>query len=136
LKWRVSALAVLALVCVGCTAPEQPLLERFFATSRLRDKTALQAFSTVIFEPREQGIVRTFAVVGVSPERTVGGVTTKDVTLRAAVQRPGGSTVDAILIATLQRADERQAGYPWIVVAVTDVSEVTGGSGSRSAPRL
>src|SRR5438045_7486515 len=95
---RTSALAFLALVLAGFTAPEQPLLERFFALSRLRDTTALQSLSTVVFEPREQGIVRRFTVVGSSPERVSEGVTTKDVTVQASVETPQGQLVDTTLL--------------------------------------
>ena len=55
---------------LGCsTSSESVLLDRFFAASRLRDKTALAVFALVVFEPTERGIVRAFTVQGRSPER-------------------------------------------------------------------
>ena len=119
-----------AIGLAACASPEQPLLERFFDASRLRDKTALHLFATVIFEPREDGIVRRFSIVNISPERMHDGVVTKEVTLRAPVVTPKGPIVDETLIVTLQQTDERQAGYRWMVVGVRDAA------GSRTAPRL
>ena len=125
---RTAAILSTAVALVSCAAPEQPLLERFFAASRLRDKVALQAFSTVIFEPRELGIVRTFAIAGVTPERGSGSTITKDVTVTAPVVAPDGRTAEHSLVVTLQRTDPQQTGYTWMIVAVRD------STGSRSAP--
>ena len=44
-------------------ASERALLDQFFAASRLRDRTALARFSTVVFEPRTDGIVEEFVVL-------------------------------------------------------------------------
>jgi hypothetical protein len=125
---RTAAVLGLVLSLAGCGAPEQPLLERFFAASRLRDKVALQAFSTVIFEPRQQGIVRRFTITRVTPERTSGGAVIKDVTVIAPVVGADGGTAEHTLVVTLQRADASRTGYPWIVAAVRDATV------SRSAP--
>jgi len=118
----------MVLSLASCGAPEQPLLERFFAASRLRDKVALQAFSTVIFEPREQGIVRSFTITRVTPERASGGTITKEVTVTAPVVGADGRTAEHILVVTLQHADSERTGYAWIVAAVKDETA------SRSAP--
>jgi len=117
--------AVVALV--ACAAPEQALLEQFFGASRLRDTTALQGVSTVTFEPLQQGIVRTFQITGVTPERVDGHMVTKDVTIDAPVIVPDGQTVQKTLVVTLQRAsggDSRR----WIVTGVRDAAA------SRPAP--
>jgi len=111
--------AVVALV--ACAAPEQALLEQFFGASRLRDTTALQGVSTVTFEPLQQGIVRTFQITGVTPERVDGHMVTKDVTIDAPVIVPDGQTVQKTLVVTLQRAsggDSRR----WIVTGVRDAA--------------
>ena len=113
--------AALVLAAAACAQSEQPLLAQFFGASRLRDLTALQAVATVVFEPREQGIVRTFDIIEVSPERVGEAAMTKDVTVRAPVVLPDGQTVQKTLIVTLQRgADESGPWRGWQVVAFRD----------------
>lgn len=105
----------------GCAAPEQSLLEQFFGASRLRDTTALQGVSTITFEPLQQGIVRTFAITGVTPERVDGQTAAKDVTVVAPVILPDGQTVRKTLVVTMQRnngGDSRR----WIVTGVRDAA--------------
>jgi len=116
-----------ALVLAGCAAPEQSLLDQFFGASRLRDTTALQAVSTVIFEPLQQGIVRTFRITGVTAEQANGQTVTKDVTVDAPVILPDGRTLQKTLVVTLQhrRGDESSR---WMVTGVRDVGS------SRPAP--
>jgi len=108
----------IAVVLGGCAAPEQSLLDAFFGASRLRDTTALQRVSTVIFEPREQGIVRTFEVTKVSPERMLRGAVEKDVTVQAPVILPDGQTVRKTIVITMQRQGGDRSN-PWRVVAFT-----------------
>ena len=95
----------------ACGNTEQPLLARFFGASRLRDLTALQTVATVVFEPREQGIVRTFDITDVGPEQIRGAATVKDVVVQAPVFMPDGQTVQKTIIITLERA--RDAADPW-----------------------
>ena len=109
-----------ALTLAGCAPPEQPLLDQFFGASRLRDTTALQAVSTVIFEPREQGIVRTFRITGVTVERKDGQTVTKDVTVEAPVIAPDGRTVQKTLLVTLQHPTGENP-VRWMVTAVREV---------------
>jgi hypothetical protein len=111
-----------ALTLAGCAAPEQPLLEQFFGASRLRDTTALQTVATVIFEPHEQGIVRTFRITGVTVERPDGPTVTKDVTVEAPVMMPDGRTVEKTLVVTLQRSKSGNAGR-WMVTAIREVAQ-------------
>ena len=106
----------IAVVLGGCAAPEQSLLEEFFGASRLRDTTALQRVSTVVFEPVQQGIVRTFEVTGVSPEQMVRGAVAKDVTVQAPVILPDGRTVRKTIVITMQREGGDRT-KPWLVVA-------------------
>jgi hypothetical protein len=55
---------------IACShASERAILDQFFAASRLRDKTALDRISTVIFEPRTEGTVSSFDITAVAPER-------------------------------------------------------------------
>jgi hypothetical protein len=112
---------VAALIVSACARSEQPLLAQFFGASRLRDLTALQGVATVVFEPREQGIVRTFVITGVSPERIQDATTTKDVTVQAPVVLPDGQTVQKTLVVTLQRAvDGADPWRGWRVVRFRD----------------
>src|SRR5258708_7635295 len=65
-----TASIIVALAAINCsTASERVLVDRFFAASRLRDRTALARFATVVFEPRTDGIVEDFVVLDVTPER-------------------------------------------------------------------
>jgi hypothetical protein len=122
----VAVAAVLALA--GCAAPEQSLLDQFFGASRLRDTTALQAVSTVIFEPLQQGIVRTFRITGVTAEQADGQTVKKDVTVDAAVILPDGRTLQKTLVVTLQHARGDESGR-WMVAGVRDAAP------PRPAPR-
>ena len=112
---------VSAVTLAGCAAPEQALLEAFFAASRLRDATALQGVSTVTFEPLQQGIVRTFRIAGVTPERVDGHMVAKDVTVDAPVILPDGQRVQKTLVVTLQRASGGDSRH-WIVKGVRDAA--------------
>jgi hypothetical protein len=73
LRSRLSALWLavsFTATTLACLAPaEQPLLNHFFAASRLRDRTALGDFSTVAFEPATHGIINTFSITKVTPEK-------------------------------------------------------------------
>ena len=106
-------LAAAVLTLPACGKSEQPLLEQFFGASRLRDLTALQAVSTVTFEPLQQGIVRTFHITAVTPERADGQMATKDVTVDAPVILPDGQTVQKTLVVTLQRKSDAMAVAGW-----------------------
>jgi hypothetical protein len=57
------------MLSIACShGSEQVILDEFFDASRLRDRTALQVFATVAFEPHIQGIVTRFAIARVGPE--------------------------------------------------------------------
>jgi hypothetical protein len=115
------------LAAASCAAAERPLLEQFFGASRLRDLTALQSIATVVFEPRERGIVRTFEIRAVSPERQEGQRVTKEVTIEAPVVLPDGQIVRQTLVVILQRpAGDGRDG--WLVTGVMDAPAF------RSAP--
>jgi hypothetical protein len=93
---------------------EQLLLEQFFSASRLRDRTALQQMSTVVFEPREQGTVRDFTITRVSEiETPAGGQPSKQVIVQAPVHLPDGRTASRQIVLVLQRRDR------WIVTGFT-----------------
>jgi hypothetical protein len=110
------------------------LLDRFFAASRLRDRTALARFATVVFEPHVDGIVVRFDVVGSgplsaddlpdavreqvarlslddpiammgSPRTSDTVVVSREVTIRATVRAPNGSAADRTLRVQVRRAE-------------------------------
>jgi hypothetical protein len=65
-----AASLIVALTTISCSAAsERELIDQFFTASRLRDRTALARFSTVVFEPRSDGIVEEFVVLGATPAR-------------------------------------------------------------------
>ena len=55
----------------ACTSapPEQQLLTNFFRAARVRDNTTLGNISAVTFNPRTEGTVEDFEIVGVGPEQ-------------------------------------------------------------------
>jgi hypothetical protein len=106
---RAAAVALLAILALQCSSPqERSVLDRFFSSSRLRDKTALADVATVLFEPLEQGIVTRFEIVRVTDPKD--GV--KIVRVRAPVKMPDGQVVEKNLDMTLERHDGR-----WVVTA-------------------
>jgi hypothetical protein len=111
-------------IMLACSVPaEQPIISDFFAASRLRDTTALSRFSTIVFEPREQGTVPAFHIRSVSPDTAAGNMLIRDVTVLATVRSPAGSVVEKSLVVRLQRpatSDQRQLYGGWIVTGVTD----------------
>ena len=124
----------LAALALGCShGAERMLLDQFFSQSRLLDRTALQSFATVQFQPHLDGTITTFTIVSVSPEETrpladvvsetrvaelsvedprqpvtipAGGgeMVSKEVTIEAPVRLPDGRTVGKTLNIILQRA--------------------------------
>jgi hypothetical protein len=138
---RKAAAVLAALVAlVGCgVRPEQPLIEQFFALSRLRDRTALQRFATVTFEPGDQGIVRTFQITDVAPEQQNRDIVSKQVTLSAPVELPDGRTVQKTIIVTMQRSLRPSSGSdPASVVSGVSRTDwtITGVAAFQPSPRL
>lgn len=98
---------------MACTPPaEYPLLQRFFSASRLRDLTALHSIATVVFEPRDQGVVTDFTITTVMPRRE-GSREFKDVTISAQVRAFAGETTQKALLVTLEQLDGR-----WMVTQI------------------
>ena len=85
---------------------EQVVLEQFFNASRLRDRTALQKISSVIFEPLQQGTITAFTIKSVADvEGPDGKASSKQVTVSAPVRQPDGQTAEKTIILVLQRGD-------------------------------
>ena len=74
--------------------------------------------ATVFFDPKDQGLVRTFAITSVTPDEQSGGVTSKNVTIRASVESLAGVMSDKTIFVTMQRRGD--AG--WMITGVTVAS--------------
>jgi hypothetical protein len=61
----------LGAAACGARSPEEQLLRRFFEASRLYDNTAAAELATVVFHPRNDGIVQDFEVASVGDEETL-----------------------------------------------------------------
>jgi hypothetical protein len=98
-----TARAVLLLFALSLTAcargREHALLTQFFAASRLRDLTALQKFSTVVFEPARDGVVTSFDIQTV----TAKSADAKEVVIAAPVRLPDGRVENKRFTVTVQR---------------------------------
>ena len=67
---RSVAITLAAATLIGCSSmSEQPILQQFFSASRLRDNTTLAGFAAASFEPGADGIITSFTITNVSPER-------------------------------------------------------------------
>jgi hypothetical protein len=104
----VSALWAGSIACSPASDEAQTLL-RFFAAAPTLDSTLIKKYATIGFNPRTEGIVQTFTVTAVGPERDAR----KDVTIEAVVLEPNGTTVSRALIATFQRVEGR-----WLVTGL------------------
>ena len=111
---RLRGFVILALAgTIACTPPpEYPLLQQFFSASRLRDLTALRSIATVVFEPREQGVVTDFTITGVT-RRQETGRELKDVTISAPVRSFAGERKETTLVVTLEQVQGR-----WMIVQI------------------
>ena len=89
--------SLMALLVMSCAQDaERVLLSQFFAASRLRDLTALRKFSTVVFEPREQGMVLGFDITRIQRHGE-----TEDVYVSARVRTPAGDVARQNLRVTI-----------------------------------
>ena len=119
-------LSLMAVVGAGCSpAPEEPILNQFFAASRLHDTTMLAELATVEFGPTTHGIVTTFTITKVVPVKRGGEIVSKDVTIDAPVKLPNGEVARKTLVVTIQRPEPTggvAARSRWIVTAIKDAS--------------
>jgi hypothetical protein len=122
------------MLSIACShGSEQVILDEFFDASRLRDRTALQVFATVAFEPHLQGMVTRFAIARVGPEehrplstlpseigiaalsvddprhpidvrQSTGEMISKGLTVLAPVRLPSGQVAQQTMNIILQRA--------------------------------
>ena len=78
--------------------------------------------STITFEPREQGIVRTFEITGSPLSGSKEQNLVKEVTVEAPVILPDGQTVRKTLVVTMQRAMDGLDAWTITGVAVRDAA--------------
>jgi hypothetical protein len=65
-----TGLPLLLVLLAGCAgSQEASILEEFFEASRLYDSVTLGSLATTAFDPQADGIVQSFRVTGVGPER-------------------------------------------------------------------
>lgn len=121
---RALAVSGIVVTLASCSsAAEWVLVSRFFAASRLRDHTSLQAFATVSFEPNVQGIITDFEITNVSPERQSGVMVSKEVSISAPVQLPSGQTAQKNFVITMQRprpGRDPNLTPAWTITAITE----------------
>jgi hypothetical protein len=91
---------VAACGCAG--GAERAVLDQFFAASRLRDLTALEKVSAVIFEPRQDGTVLAYDIEWIRKT----GDDSEEVLVNATVRMPSGRTERRPLLVTLKRTPE------------------------------
>jgi hypothetical protein len=117
-RLQIGVLLVMAGLVACGHASEKALVDQFFSSSRLRDRTAVQSIATVFFDPKDQGLVRQFAIVNVTPEEQSGGLTSKNVTIRASVESLAGMMSDKTIFITMQRRPDAD----WMITGVTVAS--------------
>ena len=98
----VSAVWAASLACRPASVEEQTLL-RFFTAARTLDSTVTAKYATIGFNPRTEGIVQTFTVKAVGPERQ----DRKEVTIEAVVRDPSGTMAPRTMVATFQNVEGR-----------------------------
>jgi hypothetical protein len=102
--------ALCALASLACSAsPEEQILLRFFAAAPTLDSIVIRKYATIGFNPRADGIVQTFTVTAVGPERQ----DQKDVTINAIVLQPDGITSRRTMVATFGKVEGR-----WLITGL------------------
>lgn len=107
---------VACLAAPACLAQDRDrrLIDQFFAASRLRDRTALARFATVVFEPARDGIVEAFDIIARTPEG--------DVSIRARVRLASGVSEERAFVVSIRPApDPSERTLPRMVTAVRRV---------------
>ena len=122
----VSALwLAVSIACRPASTEEQTLL-RFFVAAPTLDSTVISKYATIGFNPRTQGIVQSFTVTSVGPERQ----DQKDVTIDAVVRDPRGQAARRTLVATFQRIEGR-----WLITGLRQTPASRTSREASSAPQ-
>jgi hypothetical protein len=102
--------ALWALSSLGCSASdEEQTLHRFFVAAPTLDSSVIRKYATIGFKPQTDGIVQTFTVTAVGPERQDA----KDVTIEAVVLEPNGVTSRRTMVAAFGKIEGR-----WVVTGL------------------
>ena len=116
-----------ALALLGCGAPpEEQTLLQFFVAARTLDTTVIRKYATIGFNPQTDGIVQTFTVTAIGPERRDG----KDVTIEAVVLLPSGGTARRTMVATFGKIDGR-----WLITGLRQTPASRTSREGSSAPQ-
>ena len=119
--------AMWALAALACSAsPEEQTLLRFFVAARTLDSTVISKYATIGFNPRTDGIVQTFTVTSIGPERQ----DRKDVSIDADVLEPNGVVGRRTMVATFQKIEGR-----WLVTSLRQTPASQTLRGASSAPQ-
>jgi hypothetical protein len=109
-----------ALLSVACSASaEEQTLLRFFEAARTLDRTIIQKYSRVSFNPRTDGIVQSFSLATRGPERDGQ----KDITIEAVVRAPDGGVSRQTLLVSFQRVssgDQSSTGR-WVITSLRQI---------------
>lgn len=119
--------ALWALVSLACsTSPEEQTLLRFFVAAPTLDRTVIGKYATIGFNPRTEGVVQTFTVTEVGPERR----DRKDVSIEAVVLQPNGVTSRRAMVATFGRIQGR-----WLITGLRQTPASQTSREASSAPQ-
>jgi hypothetical protein len=125
-----AAIAAALIACAAWTCAstgDRLLLERFFFTSRLRDRTALARLATVVFEPNVDGMVVRFDIETSTRARAGGSSGLDDRDARRLAELSLANPLDPIDVThTVLRFSERD------VTVRADVRLPDGLPGSRT----
>jgi hypothetical protein len=124
-------LSLLTFLGAGCAwpSPERQFLLDFFAACRAYDTTILARMATVPCNPRTDGVVQAFEIVGVDEEPA--GVTrqARDVRIAAWIRPFGGSPAEQSLTVRLE-----EIGGRWMVTRITPLPASRTSPAASSAP--
>lgn len=121
----VSALwAAASLACRPASVEEQTLL-RFFVAAPTLDSTVISKYATIGFNPRTEGIVQTFTVKAVGPERQ----DRKEITIEAVVREPSGGIARRTLVASFEKIEGR-----WMITGLRQTPASQTSREASSAP--
>jgi hypothetical protein len=119
--------AVWALAALACSAsPEEQTLLKFFVAARTLDSTVISKYATIGFNPRTDGVVQTFTVTSMGPERQ----DQKDVTIDADVLDPNGVTGRRTMVVTFQKINGR-----WLITSLRQTPASQTSREGSSAPQ-
>jgi hypothetical protein len=131
---RRSVAPLIVLLFGGACAwpsPERQLLLDFFHACQVYDTTVLARLATAPCNPRTDGVVQNFEIVGVTDAESWTGAPVKDVILDARVRPLGGSPAPQMLSVRLNEVQGR-----WMVFAVTPLpASQTSPAASSARPK-